>query len=49
MVKLEVPFKNIKEVDDNKRKLLKKICEEKFDYFYDLFKRYGKNLILKVI
>ncbi len=47
MIKLEL--KNIKEIDEDNRELVKKICEEKFEYFNDLFKRYGKNLKLEVI
>ena len=47
MVKLVI--KNLKEVEETFRDEIKKICEEKLEYYQNLFKKYDKDLTLEVI
>ncbi len=47
MVTLEI--KNIKEVEEQHHEIIKNICKEKQEYYNELFKKYDKDLILKVI
>ncbi len=47
MVKLVV--KNISEVEDTYQDKVKSICEEKSEYYKELFKKYDKDLTLEVI
>ncbi len=42
-------LKNIKEVEEDFRDEVKKICEEKSEYFKELLKKYDKDLVLEVI
>ncbi len=47
MVKLII--KNLKEVELPYRKEVEEICNEKLEFFQNLFKKYGKELTLEVI
>jgi ribosome-associated translation inhibitor RaiA len=47
MVRLII--KNIKEVDESVRENVTGICNEKSEYFKELFKKYDKDLTLEVI
>jgi len=47
MVKLEI--KNIKEVEEDLIEDVKALCDEKQQYYNDLFKKYNKDLDLIVI
>lgn len=47
MVTLEI--KNIKEVEENLIEEVKDLCNEKAEYYNDLFKKYSKDLDLIVI
>ena len=47
MVTLEL--KNIKEVDGNLLDEVKNICNEKAEYYNELFKKYDKDMVLEVI
>ncbi len=46
MVKLAL--KNIKEIEEEYRSEIKKLCDEKGKYFDELFKKYEKNLTLEI-
>lgn len=46
---VELVVKNISEVEETYQQNVKKICEEKSEYYKELFKNYSKNLILEVI
>ncbi len=47
MVKLIV--KNLKEVEEEFRKEFEEICNEKLDFYQNLFKKYDKDLTLEII
>ena len=47
MVQLNI--KNIKDIEEEYRNKVQQICEEKAEYFYELFKKYDKNLTLEII
>ena len=47
MVKLVI--KNLKEVEEAFRKEAEEICQEKLEFFQNLFKKYDKDLTLEVI
>jgi len=47
MVSLKI--KNLKEIEETFRKEFEEICEEKFEFFKNLFKKYEKDLTLEVI
>ncbi len=42
-------LKNVNEVEKNLRDEVQKICEEKSEYYKELFKKYDKDLTLEVI
>ncbi len=46
---VELVVKNISEVEDTYQDKVKSICEEKSEYFKELFKKYDKDLTLEVI
>ncbi len=47
MVKLII--KNLKEIEEPFRKEFEEICQEKLDFYQNLFKKYDKDLTLEVI
>jgi len=47
MVKLVI--KNLKEVEESLRKEFEEICQEKLDFYQNLFKKYDKDLLLEII
>ncbi len=46
---IDLKLKNLKEVEEQFRNEVEQICEEKTEYFRELFKKYDKDLILEVI
>jgi len=42
-------LKNLKEVDMTFRKEIEEICQEKLNFYQNLFKKYDKDLTLEVI
>ncbi len=46
---VELVIKNLKEVPEEFHGQIKSICEEKVEFFNQLFKRYDKDLTLEVI
>lgn len=46
---VELLIKNISEVEDTLQDKVKSICEEKSEYYKELFKKYDKDLTLEVI
>ncbi len=47
MVKLLI--KNIKDVEENLRESVENLCNEKAEFYKDLFKKYDKDLTVEVI
>jgi len=46
---VELLIKNISEIEEAYQENVKKICEEKSEYYNELFKKYSKDLVLEVI
>ncbi len=46
---VELIIKNLKEVEEPFRKEFEEICQEKLDFYQNLFKKYDKDLVLEVI
>ena len=46
---VELIIKNLKEVEENLQNEAKALCEEKAEFFKELFKKYDKDLTLEVI
>ena len=46
---IQLITKNVKEIDAEFRNEFEKICEEKSEFYQDLFKKYDKDLTLEVI
>ncbi len=46
---VELVIKNIKEVEESYRNEIKNICEEKIEFYQNLFKKYDKNLTVELI
>ena len=46
---IELKLKNLKEIEEQYRDEVEKICQEKSEYFKELFKKYDKDLVLEVI
>ncbi len=46
---VEVKIKNINEIEEEYREKVTSICNEKSEYFKDLFKKYDKDLTLEII
>jgi len=46
---VELLIKNISEVEDVLQDKVKRICDEKSEYYNELFKKYDKDLTLEVI
>ncbi len=46
---IDLKLKNLKEVEEQFRNEVEQVCEEKTEYFRELFKKYDKDLILEVI
>ncbi len=46
---INVVLKNLKEVEEEYRNEVEAICNEKSEYFKDLFKKYDKDLTLEII
>jgi len=46
---VELIIKNIKEIDEDLRDKITNICNEKSEYFKELFKKYDKDLIIEII
>ncbi len=42
-------LKNLKEVDEPLRKEAEEVCQEKLEFYQNLFKKYDKDLTLEVI
>jgi predicted RNA-binding protein Jag len=48
-VMVELLIKNISEVDEALQDKVRRICEEKSEYYKELFKKYDKDLTIEVI
>ncbi|MCF6240874.1 MAG: hypothetical protein L3J74_05960 [Bacteroidales bacterium] len=46
---INLKLKNLKEVEENFRNEVEQVCEEKSEYFRELFKKYDKDLTLELI
>ena len=46
---VNLTLKNLKEVDMTFRKEIEEICQEKLNFYQNLFKKYDKDLTLEVI
>ncbi len=46
---IELKLKNLKEIEEQYRDEVEKICQEKSEYFKELLKKYDKDLVLEVI
>ncbi len=46
---VELIIKNLKEVEEPFRKSFEEFCQEKLNFYQNLFKKYDKDLVLEVI
>jgi len=46
---IDLKLKNLKEIEEEYRKDVEKLCEEKSEYFRELLKKYDKDLNIEVI